>query len=231
MSKQVNVVFDILIVVAASALAYFLEGLVNDVGWISIGPEARGASAVVGGALATIAVVYVRGGTLADLGFRRPERWSIVLLQALIILVAFVVAQALIPLLISLIITVPDTDWSRYSSLAGNISAAITMALVLPLTASIPEEIIYRGFLMSRLSIIFGQAGRGTVITVLIQALVFSSIHYSWGIGGVLMTFIMGIIWGTAYILCNRNLWPVILAHSGGHILFVISLYFGVSNT
>jgi hypothetical protein len=35
----------------------------------------------------------------------------------------------------------------------------------------------------------------------------------------------MGIIWGTAYILCGRNLWPLILAHSGGHIIFVIQLY------
>jgi len=59
----------------------------------------------------------------------------------------------------------------------------------------------------------------------LFQALVFSMIHFQWGIGGMLMTLIMGIIWGTAFLLCGRNLWVVILAHSGGHILFVVQLY------
>jgi membrane protease YdiL (CAAX protease family) len=39
----------------------------------------------------------------------------------------------------------------------------------------------------------------------------------------------MGIVWGTAYLLCGRNLWIVILAHSAGHILFVIQLYLGKS--
>lgn len=31
------------------------------------------------------------------------------------------------------------------------------------------------------------------------------------------MTFIMDIVWMTAFILCGRNLWVVILAHSEGH--------------
>ena len=111
----------------------------------------------------------------------------------------------------------------------GNLAAAISMALILPLTASIPEEIIYRGFLMGRLASLLGTDTRGNVLTVLIQALIFGSIHFTWGIGGVLMTFMMGIVWGTAYLLCGRNLWVVILAHSAGHLLFVTQLYLGAS--
>ena len=103
------------------------------------------------------------------------------------------------------------------------------MALILPLTASIPEEVIYRGFLVGRLSGFFGQDIRGASMTVLVQALIFGSIHFQWGIGGMIMTFIMGAIWGTAYLLCGRNLWIVILAHSAGHILLVTQLYLGES--
>jgi len=36
---------------------------------------------------------------------------------------------------------------------------------------------------------------------------------------------VMGVIWGTAYLLCGRNLWIVIMAHSGGHIMLVVGLY------
>jgi membrane protease YdiL (CAAX protease family) len=128
-----------------------------------------------------------------------------------------------------LFISVPEPDLSRYDSITGNLSAAITMALVLPLTASIPEELIYRGFLLGRLSDVFGTNMRGASIAVLVQALAFGSVHFMWGVGGVIVTVIMGIVWGTAYLLCGRNLWIVILAHSTGHILFVIQLYLGLS--
>ena len=45
----------------------------------------------------------------------------------------------------------------------------------------------------------------------------------------MIVTFIMGIIWGSAYLLCDRNLWVVILAHSTAHIMFAIQLYLGYS--
>jgi membrane protease YdiL (CAAX protease family) len=133
------------------------------------------------------------------------------------------------PLLVSLFIDLPEPDFSRHASISGDLGAAIAMALVLPLTASIPEEIIYRGFLIGRLSGIFGRTTGSAIIAVLVQALVFGSVHFQWGIGGMIMTFVMGIVWGTAYLLCGRNLWIVILAHSAGHILFVMQLYLAKS--
>jgi membrane protease YdiL (CAAX protease family) len=228
-AKPLQLLIDVSIVCAASAVAFVLEDLVNARGWIVVGPEARGVSSVVVGAVVAVCVVLARGGTLADLGFKRPRRWAMVPLQVAGILVAFIAAQALAPLLISLFISVPEPDMSRYDAIAGNLGAAIALALVLPLTASIPEEIIYRGFLIGRLSDIFGRHTGGTVMAVLVQALVFGAIHFQWGIGGMIMTVMMGIVWGTAYLMCDRNLWIVILAHSTGHILFVIQLYLGAS--
>ena len=132
-------------------------------------------------------------------------------------------------MLVSSFISMPEPDLSRYDSIAGNLSAAIAMVLILPLTASIPEEIIYRGFLIGRLSDIFGRDMGGAFVTVLIQALVFGAVHFQWGIGGMIVTVMMGIVWGTAYLLCGRNLWIVILAHSAGHILLVTQLYLAKS--
>ena len=103
------------------------------------------------------------------------------------------------------------------------------MVLILPLTASIPEEVTYRGFLIGRLSDIFGRNLGGAFFTILVQGLVFGAIPFQWGIGGMIVTFIMGIVWGIAYLWCGRNLWVVILAHSAGHILLVVQLYFGES--
>ncbi len=46
----------------------------------------------------------------------------------------------------------------------------------------------------------------------------------SWALG-ILVTTIMGAVWGFAYLLCGRNLWIVILAHSMAHIALVTQLY------
>lgn len=227
--KPTELCIDIMIVAVVSVLAFLLEDFANAQGWISVGAEARGLTAVLGGTLAAVGVVLARGGTLADLGFRRPERWALVPFQVVGILVAFIAVQYLAPLLVSSFISVPEPDLSRYGSISGNLSAAFAMALILPLTAAIPEEIIYRGFLIGRLSDIFGRNMGGAAMTVLVQALVFGSIHFMWGVGGMIVTVMMGLVWGTAYLLCDRNLWIVIFAHSAGHILLAIQLYLGES--
>lgn len=220
---------DIMIVLAVSVLIFMLEDFVSSRGWIPVGPEVRGVSSVIAGAFAAVGVVLARGGTLADLGFRRPERWAMVPFQVAGILVAFVAVQTLAPLLVSSFIAMPEPDLSRYDLIAGNLGAAIAMALILPLTASIPEEIIYRGFLIGRLSDIFGRDIGGAFVTVLFQAFVFGAVHFQWGLGGMIVTVMMGIVWGTAYLLCGRNLWIVIIAHSAGHILLVTQLYLAES--
>ena len=231
MTKSIERVIDIMIVFAVSGLAFLLEDFADAQGWITVGADARGVTAVLAGALSAVGVVWARGGTLADLGFKRPERWAMVPFQVIGILVVFIAVQFLVPKLVSLFISVPlpEPDLSRHDSISGNLGAAIVMMLVLPLTASIPEEIIYRGFLIGRLSDIFGQNVGGAVMAVSVQALIFGAVHFQWGIGGMIMTVVMGIVWGSAYLLCGRNLWVVILAHSAGHVLLVIQLYLATS--
>lgn len=229
MTRSTKLLVDIMIVMAVSGFVFFLEDFAFAKGWIPYGTEIRGVFSVLAGAFAAVGVVIARGGTLADLGFRRPERWAIVPFQVAGILLAFIAAQALLPLIISVFIDLPAPDLSRYDSIAGNLPAAIGMALILPLTASIPEEVIYRGFLIGRLSEFFGETRSGAVMTVLIQSIIFGSIHFQWGVGGMIMTFCMGAVWGTAYLLCGRNLWIVILAHSAGHILLATQLYLATS--
>jgi membrane protease YdiL (CAAX protease family) len=224
-AKSKDPLLDIMIVGAVSVIAFLLEDLANARGWIAVGAEARGATAVLGGAFAAVGVVLARGGSLSDLGFRRPKRWATVPVQVAGILLAFITVQTLAPLLVSSFISVPEWDLSRYGSISGDLGAAITLALVLSLAAAIPEEVIYRGFLIGRLSDIFGRNSGGAFMTVLVQSLVFGSIHFQWGIGGMIVTVMMGAVWGTAYLLCGRNLWIVILAHAGGHVLLATHLY------
>ena len=215
---------DITIVALVSTLAFLGElAFADRLPW---GDEARGVLAVLAGAAAAVAVTLARGGTLSDLGFRRPDRWATVPLWALGILIVFVIAQNVVPLLVAPFFDLPEPDMSRYDAVRGNLAAAVSLALVLPLTAAIPEEILYRGFLIERLTGLFAGARGASALAVLVQALIFGSVHFQWGLGGIVVTAIMGAIWGFAFLLCGRNLWIVIIAHSAAHIAMLMQLYY-----
>jgi len=210
-------------VVAVSAAAFAGEFAVAD--HLPWGDEARGVFAVLLGATAALWLTVRGGGSLADLGLVRPKQWRTVPVWVLGILVTFVAAQGMVPLLIAPFFDLAPPDMSRYDFIRGDVLAAISMALLLPLTAAIPEEIVYRGFLIRQFSRLYGSGNTGAILAVVSQALIFGSVHFQWGLGGVVMASIMGLVWGVAYLLCGRNLWIVIMAHSTAHIALVLQLY------
>lgn len=214
---------DIAVVALVSIAAFLGELAAADL--LPWGAEARGVIAVLAGAGAAVAVTLRRGGGLADLGLRRPRRWLTVPLWAIGIFAVFVVAQNLAPLLVAPFFDLPQPDMSRYDAVRGNATAALSLAIALPLTAAIPEEILYRGFLIERLARLFAGTRGPAVVAVLVQALIFGSVHFQWGTGGIIFAAIMGAVWGFAFLLCGRNLWITIIAHSMAHLALVAQLY------
>lgn len=214
---------DIALVALVSIAAFLVETAAADL--LPWGAEARGVIAVLAGAGTALAITFRRGGGLADLGLRRPRRWLTVPVWALGILVVFVAAQNVAPLLVAPFFDLPQPDMSRYDAVRGNPAAAISLAIALPLTAAIPEEILYRGFLIERLTRLLAGMRGATVVAVLAQALIFGSVHFQWGAGGIVFAAIMGAVWGFAFLLCGRNLWITIIAHSMAHLALVAQLY------
>jgi hypothetical protein len=213
----------IAIVVAVSAVAFAGEVAIAD--HLPWGEEARGVAAVLLGAVAALWLTVRQGGSLADIGLTRPRRWWTVPFWVLGIFVTFGTAQALVPQLLAPYFDLPPPDMSRYDFIRGNALAAVAFTLLLPLTAAIPEEIVYRGFLIRQFEGLYGNGPAALALAVLSQALIFGLVHFQWGLGGVVMTTTMGLIWGTAFLLCGRNLWVVIMAHSAAHIALVLQLY------
>jgi len=213
----------ITIVVAVSAAAFAGEVAVAD--HLPWGEEARGVVAVLLGAIMALWLTVRQDGSLADIGLTRPVRWWTVPFWVFGIFITFGIAQALVPQLLAPYFDLPPPDMSRYDFIRGNALAAVAFALLLPLTAAIPEEIVYRGFLIRQFERQYGNGPAAAAFAVLSQALIFGLVHFQWGLGGVVMTSIMGLIWGAAFLLCGRNLWVVIMAHSTAHVALVLQLY------
>jgi len=92
----------------------------------------------------------------------------------------------------------------------------LLVALALGITAGFCEEVLFRGILMTD----FARAGYGKAFQVFIPGVAFGLSHVGYsshgilaGIGIMVPTAILGMLWGIAYLLGRRGLLPCMLAH------------------
>lgn len=95
---------------------------------------------------------------------------------------------------------------------------SISLAAVVPLSIfiGIYEEILFRGFLLSRLRAMFGGANSaaGATLAVLISSVLFGAGHYYQGLLGMMQTTVVGLVLGIAAVR-RRSIWACIIAHIG----------------
>ena len=81
--------------------------------------------------------------------------------------------------------------------------------LAVSITAAICEEVIFRGYLLTRMKAVLG---RGWLLPVFISTLAFATGHLYQGWGGGILLFVYGMLFCVLYIT-SGSLWPGILAH------------------
>ncbi|WP_418637828.1 CPBP family intramembrane glutamic endopeptidase [Winogradskyella sp.] len=79
--------------------------------------------------------------------------------------------------------------------------------------AALGEELLMRGFLLNRLSDVFGKNKMGWIVAMIVHAIIFGLLHIYQGLAGVITTAFIALILGTVYIIAKKRLFPVILAH------------------
>ncbi|HEY1581169.1 MAG TPA: CPBP family intramembrane glutamic endopeptidase [Terracidiphilus sp.] len=92
----------------------------------------------------------------------------------------------------------------------------LVAALATGITAGFCEEILFRGLLMND----FRRAGYGNAAQVILPGISFGFSHLGYtvhgflaGVGIMVPTAILGMIWGMAYLLGKRSLLPCMAAH------------------
>jgi membrane protease YdiL (CAAX protease family) len=96
------------------------------------------------------------------------------------------------------------------------------------ITGGFMEEFLYRGLMIDRLGRIFGGGKRALWLAAILNGVPFGLIHFEWGIGGILMTAVMGLVMGLMFLATRRNLWPLVLAHATLDFLLLLQVYLGV---
>ena len=160
-------------------------------------------------------LLYYRKQSWKDLGLTKPDHFLKSLGVAAIILIGTVVSMMIFELFVRDLLfanTESGTDSGSFSELEGNLPYFFSILLFVWIESFL-EELQDRGFSLNRFDSLFSKIPLSTVLAVLSQAAIFGFRHsYDFSPRAV-TTGLIGLVFGTVYVLTGRNLWPLILAH------------------
>lgn len=179
-------------------------------------------------ALGVVLYTLISGKGLASLGFKRPGRIWLAVLQGII-------AAPIIMLMVVPVVTYasnmglqPDVRMDLMSGPNLHIAFALSMVLMW-INAAVGEEILFRGFMQNNIQRAMGDGRFAGVLSALLVAIPFGFLHYfGQGWYGVVMTGSVGFLMGLFFLLTKRNIYTVIIAHGVFNSIGFVSIYLGM---
>ena len=175
--------------------------------------------------------IKLRGETWKDIGLSfksiTPKEGFKVFLWSLLVFLLAMAGFVIGSIIMANITGIPEgsADMSGYDYLKDNIGMLILTLIGVYIVSSFGEEVIYRGFLINRISQIGMSTKKAQWIAVILSSLIFGFVHYEWGPMGVGQTTFMGLALGICYIKLKKRLWILILAHAYMDTILMLQMY------
>jgi len=169
------------------------------------------------------------GRTWTDYGLAPHPRWRRTLGIALLLLVGTMLVTGILQLVIRTAGVAPP-DYSRFAVIKGNRKLLIMTLVIAWSTAAFGEEMLVRGFLLNHLAEAWGRSRAAWAGALFASSSLFGLAHFYQGLSGMLLTGMIGLVFGTVYLAVGRNLWVTILAHGAIDTISLIALYAGAAN-
>jgi membrane protease YdiL (CAAX protease family) len=175
--------------------------------------------------------IRVRGESWKSIGlpFKCPTfqvvAWTF--LKSVLILIFAVAAFIFGSIVMANLVGIPEgANMTQYDYMRGNLPLLLLSLAGVYIVSSFGEEVVYRGFLMTRLQTLFGEGARfGVVGAVAVSSIVFGFAHFEWGAMGIGQTTCMGAALAISFLWTRRNLWPLVLAHACMDTLLLVQLF------
>ncbi len=148
-----------------------------------------------------------------EMGLKRPKSWiwtiaiAIVLACSIFYIRAYFIEDwiyQLFPFPKNIEGVTPDTN--EPTSIVGWIFLMLFFA-------AIPEELVWRGFLIPQLAFVFGSKKWSWVVSLLLVSILFGFAHSYQGPAGIASTSVGGLAYGLVYYLDGKSLWKAIIVH------------------
>ena len=161
----------------------------------------------------------------SDLGLRMPDSLLRTLGWVFVIYTVSALVKVLVVDPLAKVAGWPPLDLSRFSKLPGNLKFLAAILVLVWIQAAFGEEMVFRGFLLTRLELLLGGGLAASVFAVAGQALIFGVGHWYLGLRGVATAALIGLVMGVIYVTNGRNLVPLIIAHGLTDSLSLTAIY------
>jgi len=174
--------------------------------------------------------IKLRGQKWSDFGLtfgRISLKGSLrVFLRSLLVCVLGLSGYLLGSIIMANISGMPESaDMSNYEYFHNNFFMLIVSLIAVYIISSFGEEVVYRAFLINRISELGLDSKYGIMAAVLISAIIFGFAHYEWGPTGIVATGMMGLIMGVCYLKFKKKLWILVLAHAYMDTILLVQVY------
>jgi membrane protease YdiL (CAAX protease family) len=167
-----------------------------------------------------------RGISWRGVGLSRPPSWIHIGLSGVgLSMVMIPIIVTLQELLTSVIPDVVPPDMSCFAVLHESLPNLVLNVIAIWITAGFIEELIWRGYLINRLTDILGKTKLGLLAALFCSAVLFGIAHFYLGLSGILLTGVTGLLFGIAFLVLKRNLWPLVITHGLINTLSYVNMY------
>lgn len=174
--------------------------------------------------------IKLRGQKWSDFGLTfgriRLKKSIRIFLLSLLVCILGAAGYMLGTLVMANISGMPESaDMSVYEYLHNNIFMLVITLIGVYIVSSFGEEVVYRAFLINRITELGLDSKYGKMVTIIISAVIFGLVHYTWGPTGMVSTGLMGLAMGICYLKFKKNLWILVLAHAYLDTILLIQVY------
>lgn len=160
-----------------------------------------------------------------SIGLRRPKNLlTLIIISALLgVLIELTTEIFFNPIIEKLTHSKIDLSEVELSS----IGAYLTWIVIGFVLGGLLEEILFRGFLITRISKFLKENKASDFLALFITSILFGLCHLYQGWSGVISTGLIGFIFGIIFLAFGKNLWYSILTHGFVNVTALTILYFG----
>ena len=117
-------------------------------------------------------------------------------------------------------------DLSDFAGIRDSPVNYVIVLLLALLVGGFYEEIIFHGFIFTRLEKIF-KGKWATIIAFILTTIIFGLYHFQQGLKGILLTAIAGAVYHVLILKFNRNLWYGVFVHAFFDFIGLTLIYLG----
>jgi len=117
-------------------------------------------------------------------------------------------------------------DLSDFANIRNSPVNYVIILIIALLVGGFYEEIIFHGFIFTRLEKIF-KGKWATQAAFILTTIIFGLYHFQQGIKGILLTAIAGGVYHALILKFNRNLWYGVFVHAFFDFIGLTLIYFG----